>query len=128
MPTRVLILGAGFGGLELSTLLSEQLGPGHVEVTLIDKSDAFVFGFSKLDDVDFLSGPKPTGSFQEPSTALVAEKQRFGATRRARWFGRERCPYRVIAYAGLMRDEYPPFRIYTGPREPASEAPTAGLA
>ena len=48
MGTRVLILGAGFGGLELSTMLSEALGD-DVEVTLIDKSDAFVFGFSKLD-------------------------------------------------------------------------------
>ena len=48
MGTRVLILGAGFGGLELSTMLSEAFG-GDLEVTLIDKSDAFVFGFSKLD-------------------------------------------------------------------------------
>jgi len=39
-------------------------------------------------DVDFLSGPKPTGTFQAPSSALVAEKQDFGSTRRARWFGR----------------------------------------
>jgi sulfide:quinone oxidoreductase len=46
--TRVLILGAGFGGLELSTRLSAELA-GDVEVTLIDQSDAFVFGFSKLD-------------------------------------------------------------------------------
>jgi sulfide:quinone oxidoreductase len=38
-------------------------------------------------DVDFLSGPKPTGTFQEPSNALVAEKQHFGSSRRARWFG-----------------------------------------
>ena len=38
-------------------------------------------------DVDFLSGPKPTGIFQEPSTALVAEKHHFGSSRRARWFG-----------------------------------------
>ena len=38
-------------------------------------------------DVDFLSGPRPTGTFQEPSSALVAEKDRFGADRRARWFG-----------------------------------------
>jgi sulfide:quinone oxidoreductase len=45
---RVLVLGAGFGGLELSTMLSEALGDG-VEVTLIDRSDSFVFGFSKLD-------------------------------------------------------------------------------
>lgn len=48
MVPRVLVLGAGFGGLELSTLLSEALGDG-VEVTLIDKSDSFVFGYSKLD-------------------------------------------------------------------------------
>src|SRR3978361_605567 len=45
---RVLILGAGFGGLELSTMLSDALGD-DVQVTLIDKKDAFVFGFSKLD-------------------------------------------------------------------------------
>jgi sulfide:quinone oxidoreductase len=44
----VLVLGAGFGGLELSTRLSEELG-ADVDVTLIDRADAFVFGFSKLD-------------------------------------------------------------------------------
>ena len=38
-------------------------------------------------DVDFLSGPKPTGTFQEPSVALVAEKEHFGSSRRSRWFG-----------------------------------------
>ncbi|HEV3318812.1 MAG TPA: FAD-dependent oxidoreductase [Solirubrobacteraceae bacterium] len=48
MSTRVVILGAGFGGLELATTLSEALGD-RVEVTLIDKGEAFVFGFSKLD-------------------------------------------------------------------------------
>jgi sulfide:quinone oxidoreductase len=39
-------------------------------------------------DVDFFSGPKPTGVFQPPSAALRADKARFGAERRARWFGR----------------------------------------
>ena len=39
-------------------------------------------------DVDFLSGPKPTGAFTEPSAELVAEKQDFGSSRRARWFKR----------------------------------------
>jgi sulfide:quinone oxidoreductase len=39
-------------------------------------------------DIDFLSGPKPTGTFREPSAALVAEKHDFGSTRSARWFGR----------------------------------------
>ena len=48
MRPRILVLGAGFGGLELSTLLSESLGDA-VEVTVIDKSDHFIFGFSKLD-------------------------------------------------------------------------------
>jgi|SRR5215218_342354 len=48
MPKSVLILGAGFGGLELATTLSEELGD-DVEVTLVDKNDAFVFGYSKLD-------------------------------------------------------------------------------
>jgi len=48
MKKRVVILGAGFGGLELSTLLSERLADA-VEVTLLDRSDGFTFGFSKLD-------------------------------------------------------------------------------
>ncbi len=48
MKTRVVVLGAGFGGLELTTILSQSLGE-DVEVTLIDKSDSFVFGYSKLD-------------------------------------------------------------------------------
>ena len=39
-------------------------------------------------DVDFLSGPKPTGTFRAPSLELVAEKRDFGAGRRARWFAR----------------------------------------
>jgi sulfide:quinone oxidoreductase len=38
-------------------------------------------------DVDFLSGPKPTGVFREPSAALVSEKHEFGSSRNARWFG-----------------------------------------
>jgi sulfide:quinone oxidoreductase len=45
---RVLVLGAGFGGLELTTRLSEEFD-GAVKIVLIDQSDAFVFGFSKLD-------------------------------------------------------------------------------
>jgi sulfide:quinone oxidoreductase len=48
MRTRVVVLGAGFGGLELAALLSQALGD-QLDLTLIDKSDAFVFGFSKLD-------------------------------------------------------------------------------
>lgn len=46
--TRVVVLGAGFGGLELTIGLSERLGE-DADVMLIDRSDTFVFGFSKLD-------------------------------------------------------------------------------
>ena len=48
MKPRVVVLGAGFGGLELSTMLSEALGEG-LDLTLIDKDDSFVLGYSKLD-------------------------------------------------------------------------------
>lgn len=48
MKTRVVVLGAGFGGLELTTILSETFGE-ELEIVLIDKSDSFIFGFSKLD-------------------------------------------------------------------------------
>ena len=48
MKKHILVLGAGFGGLELSSMLSEAFGDA-IEVTLIDKGDAFYFGFSKLD-------------------------------------------------------------------------------
>lgn len=42
------MLGAGFGGLEASARLDDRLGDA-VEITLIDRGSAFVFGFSKLD-------------------------------------------------------------------------------
>ncbi len=48
MAARVVVLGAGFGGLELTTILSEALGD-RLDLTLIDRSDSFVFGYSKLD-------------------------------------------------------------------------------
>jgi sulfide:quinone oxidoreductase len=48
MKLRVVVLGAGFGGLELSSILSETLGD-DLDLTLIDQHDSFYFGFSKLD-------------------------------------------------------------------------------
>jgi sulfide:quinone oxidoreductase len=44
----VVILGAGFAGLELATRLSETLAD-EVRTTLIDQNESFSFGFSKLD-------------------------------------------------------------------------------
>ena len=48
MKLRVVVLGAGFGGLELSSILSETIGDS-LDLTLIDQNDSFYFGFSKLD-------------------------------------------------------------------------------
>ena len=38
-------------------------------------------------EVDFFSGPKPTGIYHEPSLALREDKENFGSSRRASWFG-----------------------------------------
>lgn len=48
MTPRIVVLGAGFGGLELASSLSEALGE-DAGVTLIDRSDSFMFGYSKLE-------------------------------------------------------------------------------
>jgi sulfide:quinone oxidoreductase len=47
MKKHVVIVGAGFAGLELAARLSDSLAE-EVRVTLIDRNDAFFFGFSKL--------------------------------------------------------------------------------
>lgn len=76
MKSRVLILGAGFGGMELATLLSEELGD-DADVTVIDKADAFVFGYSKI-DVMFGKASLdevrlPYASFLKPGVRFVRE-------------------------------------------------------
>jgi sulfide:quinone oxidoreductase len=73
MTTSVLVLGAGFGGLELSSRLSQELGD-QVDVTLIDRADAFVFGFSKL---DVLFGRRPLDAVRLPYRDLVTPHVRF---------------------------------------------------
>ncbi len=76
MKKRILVLGAGFGGLELSTMLSETFGDG-IEVTLIDKSDSFYFGFSKLDVMFGHARPNavrlPYKKFAKPGVRLLQE-------------------------------------------------------
>jgi len=73
----VLILGAGFAGLELATRLSEDV-PDEVEVTIIDSSDAFVFGFSKLDVMFGRDDPAnvrlPYSRLDKPSVRFVQDR------------------------------------------------------
>lgn len=93
----MLVLGAGFGGLELATVLSERLGE-RVHVTLIDRSDAFVFGFSKLDVMFGLEAPgqvrmpyadlaKPGVEFRRETIARIEPGSRRVTTDRGRYEG-----------------------------------------
>jgi sulfide:quinone oxidoreductase len=63
----VVILGAGFGGLELASRLSDSLAD-EVRVTLIDRNDAFTFGFAKL---GILFHGKTTAEVGIPYSALA---------------------------------------------------------
>ena len=65
MKKNVLILGAGFGGLELATQLSDTLAD-EVQVILIDHNDGFTFGISKI-DVLFKNTPPRRSAFRMPS-------------------------------------------------------------
>ncbi len=73
MNLRVLVLGAGFGGLELSTLLSEALGE-RLDLTLIDKNDSFIFGYSKL---DVMFGKKTTDAVRLAYRSIARPGVRF---------------------------------------------------
>src|SRR6266540_3656656 len=76
MKTRFVVLGAGFGGLELATLLSEALG-SDAGITLIDETDAFVFGYSKLDVMFGRETPDevrlPYADFVKPGVRFLRE-------------------------------------------------------
>lgn len=69
----VLILGAGFGGLELATRLSETIADA-VRVTLIDRSDSFFFGFSKL---EVMMGRQSTDDIRLPYCDLEKDGVEF---------------------------------------------------
>jgi len=73
MSKHVVILGAGFGGLELSTRLSETLAD-ELHVTLIDRSDSFVFGFSKF---EVMLGHQTTEDVRLPYSDFVHDGVEF---------------------------------------------------
>jgi sulfide:quinone oxidoreductase len=73
MKTKVVVLGAGFGGLELTAMLSDAFGE-RIDVVLIDKSDVFVFGFSKL---DVMFGHKPLPAVRHAYSVIVKPGVRF---------------------------------------------------
>ena len=73
MKLRVTVLGAGFGGLELSSLLSETMGD-RLDLTLIDQNDSFFFGFSKL---DVMFGHQPSNAVKIAYGNIVKQGVKF---------------------------------------------------
>jgi len=73
MKLRVVVLGAGFGGLELTSILSESIGD-NLDLTLIDQSDTFFFGFSKL---DVMFGHKKADAVKIPYSSIVKPGVKF---------------------------------------------------
>lgn len=73
---RVVVLGAGFGGLELCTRLSQTLGDS-ADVVLIDRTAGFVFGFAKL---DVMFGRVPADAVVHPYDSLAKAGVRFVQT------------------------------------------------
>ncbi len=72
----IVILGAGFGGLELATRLAEELD-SEIEIDLIDKNAGFVFGFSKL---DVMFGKATAESVFHPYSSIEKPGIRFTQT------------------------------------------------
>jgi sulfide:quinone oxidoreductase len=72
------------------TLIGRLRGTGDTGTHAGTGSCYIEFGADRIArvDIDFLSSPQPTGTFRPPSAALRAEKNAFGSSRRARWFGR----------------------------------------
>ena len=113
---RVLVLGAGFGGLELTTRLSDEFGD-DVDVVLIDQSDGFVFGFSKL---DVMFGRALADAVVHPYRDLVKPGVRFvQSTVRSI----DPVAKRVETDAGTLRRRHPGRRPR---RRPATRPPRRG--
>ena len=70
MKKKVLILGGGFGGLELATGLHETLS-NDVDVTLIEKSDFFVLGFAKFEVLFGRKRPDEIKSYYRDLAAAI---------------------------------------------------------
>jgi sulfide:quinone oxidoreductase len=65
----VLVLGGGFGGLSVSNELRKNFDPDSLKITIIDKKDWFMVGFSKL---WIING---TRTFENSTASLKEERK-----------------------------------------------------
>ena len=94
-----MILGAGFGGLELATRLSETSADA-VRVTLIDRNDSFFFGFSKL---EVMLGRQTAADIKLPYRDVVKDGVEF---RRETVTGIDPVTRRVTTDAGAYEADF----------------------
>ena len=75
----------------VATALVARLRNEEVPITHKGTGSCYIeFGGGRIGrvDIDFFSNPDgPTGIYHEPSAAMRADKEHFGSSRRARWFG-----------------------------------------
>jgi sulfide:quinone oxidoreductase len=88
-PNSLLLSRPVFRGLRNNALVKQRIsGAPGIHAGAGSCYIEFGAGLIGRVDVDFFSGPQPTGTYFAPSAALRAEKEKFGSSRRARWFGR----------------------------------------
>jgi len=83
------VFAEGAAGAVAASLVARIRGEGEGRLYSGAGTCYIEFGAGRIGrvDVDFFSGPKPTGTYHEPSVAQREDKERFGASRKARWFG-----------------------------------------
>jgi sulfide:quinone oxidoreductase len=84
------VFAEGAARIVAQTLIAEVQG-GERPGRYLGQGTCYIeFGGGRVGsvDIDFLSGPSRKGTFNPPSAALVAAKERFGSSRRSRWFDR----------------------------------------
>ncbi len=83
------VFAEGAARVVAQTLIAELYDGGSPERHLGRGTCYIEFGRGRIGsvDIDFLSGPEKTGTFNAPSAEQMALKERFGSSRRSRWFG-----------------------------------------
>jgi sulfide:quinone oxidoreductase len=83
------VFAEGAARVVAQSVLAERSGGEPPERHLGRGTCYIEFGGGRIGsvDIDFLSGPQKTGTFNPPSAEQMALKERFGSSRRERWFG-----------------------------------------
>jgi len=86
---KVGVMAEGAAHAVASALAQRLLGEGEILLNAGAGTCYLEFGAGRVAavDVDFFSGPKPTGVYHAPEAKWREAKEKFSAARRLRWFG-----------------------------------------